>query len=322
MTANNNKKNTSRFFLGILSILITVVLFDFAIGSVLNHFYFTQKSGLEYRATYSIEKTTADILVFGTSRANHHYYPGIFEKKTGLSFYNVGRDAGSIFYDYGVLKGILARHNPKIIILDFGRSEFKKSQDNYDRLSFLLPYYKTHPEMRPVIEMKSPYEKIKLLSHIYPFNSSLFTIAIGNTKLGNKRSVDYNGYVPLKRFLDKPLPVDTLAVNYELDRNKIRIFESFVADCVRAKIKLYIVCSPYVTQFLHKDYSITIGEGIADKYNVKFFDLSQDSAFINNISLFADEEHLNDNGAKKFSDLLVDKMIGVKNTHSEMLSKK
>ena len=174
------------FLVKLFLFLIIVFLLDFATGSILKYLYYKQDSGLLYRTTYAIDSTKADVLIFGASRANHHYYPGAFEKRLHMSCYNAGRDGNDIFYHYAILQGVLKRYTPKIAILDFAREEFFKNQESYDRLSSLLPYYDRHPEMRSIIQLKSPYEKYKLLSKIYPYNSLIFTIAVGNTGFNKK----------------------------------------------------------------------------------------------------------------------------------------
>ena len=114
------KRNVYLFFAVKLSILIvTLVVLDYTIGSLLNLFYFKQKSGTLYRTTYSLEKTNADFIIFGSSTANHNYYPQLFQKRFNMSCYNTGRDGISVFYQYAVLKAILKRYSPKIVIYDF-----------------------------------------------------------------------------------------------------------------------------------------------------------------------------------------------------------
>lgn len=298
------------FFLKLFILIIIIAFLDFTIGSTLRYYYFKQTSGLQYRTTYAIEKTTADILIFGSSRANHHYQPEMFEKRLNLSYYNVGRDGNYIFYHYAVLKAILKRYSPRVIILDLISGEFRSDHDSYDRLQSLLPYYRKHPEMRSVIELKSPYEKIKLLSNIYPFNSSIFTIAAGNSKFNQKRFEETEGYIPLRKNWNEPIrTAESTWTIYNIDSTKVRIYDAFINDCINANIKLYIVCSPYFVKSLTPDYSLIKAKEIANKHNVPFFDFSGDSTFFANSALFADESHLNDEGAKKFSNLLVDKIL-------------
>jgi hypothetical protein len=294
------------FLFKFIVFFIIIAFFDFFIGKTLRYYYFKQRSGLEYRTTYSIEKTTAEILVFGSSKANHHYRPDIFEKELKLSFYNVGRDGNFIFYHYAVLQGILKRYSPKVIILDFTRSEFLKEQSNYDRIAALLPYYKTHPEMRKIIELKDPYEKLKLLSSIYPFNSLFLTIAVGNAEFNKKRMSDNKGYVPLMNEWDKPIAVESPNDNVKIDTTTINIYKSFIQNCQSSNINLYIVCSPYFIKFIKKDASLEIARQIAKSYNVPFLDYSCAPMFITDSRLFDDPSHLNDKGAKIFSSILAD----------------
>ncbi len=294
-----------KIFFNFFILIIVLVILDFSIGAVLNHYYFKQSSGLQFRTTYSMEKTTAEVLIFGSSRANHHYHPETFENNLHISYYNVGRDGNSIFYHYAVLKSILARYHPKIIILDVGKDEFQNDPNSYDRLSSLLPYYKTHPEIRSIVELKSPFEKYKLLSSIYPYNSSLFTIIIGNMEFNKKRKEDNKGYIPLLKVMDEPKTTEEAAGTDVLDTNKINAFTSFVTDCLHSNVKLFVVCSPYYNLKNAESKSIALAKEIAAKAQTPFLDYSIDPFFKTNFKLFSDVAHLNDSGAKVFSSQLL-----------------
>jgi hypothetical protein len=295
----------------ILLFFVIIFLLDASIGKVLEYLYFKQDSGLLYRTTYSLDSTKAEIVIFGSSTANHHYYPNSFEKRMDLSLYNAGRDGSSIFYHYAVLKCILKRYSPKIAILDFNIGEFKKDEQSYDRISSLLPYYQNHPEIRAIIQQKSQYEKYKIFSKIYPFNSLLFTIAIGNSDLNKLRENIQSevGYLPLKRVWTRDITTDTSNKNYVIDSNKIDIFENFIRDCHNSDVKLYIVASPRFLKYKFEDCSISIARDIAKKFNVDFFNFSDDPDFLDHPELFADISHLNDTGAKIYSNKVIDKIL-------------
>ncbi len=147
----------------ILIILSIIVLIDFVSGRILRYFYFHETSGLHYRTTYSMDSTRAQILIIGSSRANHHYVPSVFEDSLHKTFYNAGRDGNGTFYQLALLKTILKRYTPEIIVFDYS-SVFVKGTEEYDQMASLLPYYRTHTEIRSLVEMRSPFEKIKLLS--------------------------------------------------------------------------------------------------------------------------------------------------------------
>jgi hypothetical protein len=305
------QKGLPSLLLKALVFLFILFVLDFVIGTILANLYSKQKPGEIYRTTYSLDSTKADVLIFGASRANHHYVPEIFEKRLNLSCYNTGRDGQIIFYNYAVLKSVLKRYSPKIVILDFSRNEFEVERQSYDRLSALIPYYKTHPEIRHIIDLRSPFEKYKLVSKIYPYNSLIFTIFMGATFSHEERKHvnEQNGYIPLTKSCYTRLTVDTSYGTSLLDTNKINAFKSFVKDCRNSNVKLFVVLSPLLIKYLHGDPSVNVAMKIAKKYNVPVFSFINDPLFHNHL-LFADDgTHLNDRGAKIFTNQVIDSMI-------------
>jgi hypothetical protein len=311
MTKTIVKKNPYTYFFFKLLLLAGIVfLFDFSIGNLLRYFYFKQQSGLQYRTTYSFEKTNEDILIFGSSRANHHYVPAIFEKEFGQSAYNVGKDGEVIFYHYSVLQSVLKRYTPKMIVLDFHNSDLQKDERGYDRLSVLLPYYKTHPEVRAIAELKSPYEKWKLCSSIYPFNSTIFTVAVGNTQFNKKRKEDQKGYLPIYKVWDEPMEPDPEEAEKGIDSLKRKLFESFIKDCADRKVKLFVVKSPTYVKQIGTDPYVAEAKKITAQYNVPFWDYSNDPTFTsNNGKYFGDRSHMNNTGAQLFTATLVKRIM-------------
>lgn len=306
-----SKKKASKFLIKSLLFLAILFFLDYFIGFFLNYFYFKQVSGYLYRTTYAMNHTKAEILIFGSSTANHHYYPSSFEERMNKSVYNTGRDGNTVFYNYAVLESVLKRYTPKIAILDVNIQEFKEEPESYDRLSSLLPYYKTHPYVNPIIQLRSPYEKYKFYSKIYPFNSLIFAIAVGNTEFNKSREhiSDEKGYIPLKQIWSRPIGVNTSHVKYKLDSNRIHFFNAFIRNCVTANVKLYLVVSPRFSRDTFEDTSIIIAKKMATESNIPFFDFSKDAEFLNNGSLFADIGHLNDKGAKIFSNKVIDDIL-------------
>lgn len=294
-----------RFIFKSIFLLIVVVLFDQIIGHGLRYFYFKQESGLLYRTTFAIDSTTADVIVFGSSRANHHYVPEVFEQKLKLSFYNAGRDGNFILFNYAVFRAIIARHKPKIVIFDLVPEDFFYDPSSYDRLSSLLPYYKDHPEIRRIINLKGSFEKIKLLSAIYPFNSMALTIATGNLSFNKKRKPDIKGFVPLYGSLDSI----TLEVNplkkQKYDKIKINTLKSIINESKTHCISLILCKSPKYKISSTELVDSIINTIIIEK-NVLFYDFTTSIQFLNNPSNFKDAEHLNYNGAKLFSTMIAD----------------
>lgn len=304
----NFNKSMKKFALRLLIGLFLILVGDYVIGNTLEYFYFKTSSGLLQRTTYALEETEADILIFGSSRANHHYDTKIIEEKTGQSAYNTGRDGNFTFFQTALLKSVLCRYTPKQIILDFSGT-FKFLQEDYDRLSSLLPYYNSHEELRDIILLRSPFEKYKLKSKIYPYNSLLTTITVGNLNFNaNRRGNEgaYKGYVPSYGIWENELIAKETPDKYEIDKNKLVIFEEFLELTQQNNIPLIVVYSP-VYYLYNKNYSVEVCMNICKKYNVSFVDFSKDIDFLENKQLFNDRQHLNKDGAK----LLTQKVLKV-----------
>jgi hypothetical protein len=316
------KRNQLLFFLfKIIRVSIIVAFLDFAIGAAVRHFYFEQKIGREYRATYTIENTKAEILIFGASEAFANYVPDTLEKKFHLTCYNSGSPGQFILYHYATLKAILKRYTPKMIFLDLTGGELATEDRGhnytYERLSFLLPFYKAHPEMRPILDLKGDFEKYKLASSIYPFNSKLIYIAASNAGFLGSSNTTIKGW-GLNAFpgvweesLDTSSPSPA-----PLDSVKISVYKSFIEDCCKAGIKLVVVRSPAYTILQSPDNSTVTAKKLAKQAGVQFVDFTNDSFFLHHPEYFnaEDDHHLNIEGAKIFSRMIADSVL-VSNYH-------
>lgn len=291
--------------------LCILFILDLVIGSILSDLYSKQKPGEIYTLSYAIDSTKADVLIFGASRANHHYVPENFQKRMNLSCYNTGRDGQIILYNYAILKSILKRYTPKIAILDLSRDEFADDQQSYDRLSALIPYYKTHPEIRKIVDLRSPYEKYKMMSHLYPYNSLIFSLIMGaiESHKDRKKIDEQNGYIPLYENCYRQLSVDTSYGDKNLDSNKINGFKSFIKDCKNSQVQLFVVFSPILVTYPHQDPSSRVAMSICRENDVPVFSFINDSSFYHTYFFTTDGTHLNDKGARFFTNQVIDSIM-------------
>jgi hypothetical protein len=299
------KKNQFGFFvLNAVLFFGIVLLMDMSAGGLLKKYYFKQQSGQQFQTTYSMDNSNAALMVMGSSRANHHYTAAAFENELGMSYYNAGRDGNHIFYHYAVLQSVLKRYTPKIIVLDYYIKDIQKDEESYDRLSSLLPYYASHPEIQEVVALKSDFEKLKLASYTYPFNSSLFTILKGNKTPLTKQELQNKGYQPIHKVWNKPLATEPNSGQELADSNKLKYLNLFIEACNKAGVKLYLVYSPVFFKYSNEPAAMETARQLAAKHKIKFFDFSTDQTYTQNASLFADRSHLNDEGATVFSQKL------------------
>lgn len=290
-------------------ILIGLILFlvDQGVGGILSYYYFQQKSGSLYRTTYAMDITKAEILAFGSSRANHHYVPEVIEDSMKMSFYNTGRDGNFFLFNYAVFNSIIERYNPRVVILDINTRDFATDNMSYERLSSLLPYYKSHHVIRSIVNLRSPFEKIKLISATYPFNSLLLTIAISNFDFNKRRKADNKGYVAAYgQITNSKLEMDYVNIN-NFDQVKLGYLKKIIYDCMLKNIRLILVQSPRYKEKTESK-SIDLFTKISVKENVEYYDFSNYDLFMQTPKFFKDANHLNHSGALKFSTLLVSRI--------------
>jgi hypothetical protein len=229
----------------------------------------------------------------------------VFEGKLGRESYNVGHDAAGMLFHTAMLKGILTRYRPETIILDFRPDELAKNPPSLQMLSVLLPYYRDHQEIRKIIQLRSPAERLKLLSGIYPFNSQLLTILLAN----RIRWTDDHGFVPLRGHWNRPLAGPVPAPRGGLDPLSSRAFLEFL-DLARGNgISLRVVVSPIFQTRPDRPASIRTAEAICRQRDIPFFDYSRDDRFLKRPDLFHDPNHLNAEGATLFSEILSDRIL-------------
>ena len=201
--ASSTIKQIIKFTSILLLFLFVTLLCDRGIGAIMKLLYFRQESGDGYLLTYTIDSTTADIIVLGSSRAKHSYVPEIFESNLNLTCFNAGRDGTEhVLISYAQFKAVTARYNPTIVIFDIRPEDLGYRAKEYDLLSPLLPYYYIHSEIKEIIDVRGPFEKIKHISAIYPYNSLIFQVIMGNLDLNKERNLTKKViFLSMKRLL-------------------------------------------------------------------------------------------------------------------------
>jgi hypothetical protein len=295
--------------------VVAIVATDKLIGSILRKLYFTQKSEQKYALTYSLKYCKADILIFGSSQAQHNYISRVIGDSMKMSCYNAGQDGGhSILLQYAQIKIITKRYSPKIIILEFHPDKIVHFDRDYDRLSILLPYYKDYPEIRSLILQRSPFERLKLLSTIYPFNSNIIDIIRFNrVRHGMHKRDDVDGYIPLHEVMNsdmlKTKTAKLVQSNPVVDTNMVNALKNIIRICKEKSISLFIVSSPIYQQIYEKQglpsSPAMLSLNIIHSESVIYFDYTYDSSIVRHMEFFKDKVHLNDSGAKVFSNKLI-----------------
>lgn len=302
-----NKKVKLSFFVKAVIFILILLVADRGVGMVMSHYFNKMESGETARANYSFNKANEDVIILGSSRAAHHYIPELIKDSLKASCYNTGRDGQGILYNCAVLKSILKRSTPKLVILDLNINEFIKDEnDGYDKLASLSPYISTHPEIQEIANLRGPYENVKCISSLYKYNSLALMIVVNN--IFKREDGAINGYIPLnKKFAGTLNNLNTTQTI--LDSIKISYFKKLIEDTKKPNCELVVSVSPiYLNLNNITTETIRIATKVCEENNIKFINNSQQPIFMHSPEFFADEYHLNDIGAKQFTNLLLNQL--------------
>lgn len=309
------KQQVTKLIIRCAILLVATVLCDRIVGTGLEYLYYQQTHGDDYTTLYALTKADDNILIFGTSRASHHYNARLIGEQTGASCFNAGRDEMEIPYSKDLMRAIFKRHVPELVLLDIGPMELSGEKEVvYQRIATaFMPYADKYPMFDSAISKAGEMELWKLkASKIYAFNSKLGSmIQNAYTQLGHLSDM---GYEPLYKTIDtsiyKESIWDDIDKDLPLSADYVNTLQDIIKLTAEHNVKLAIGISPFYFQHdfsNNKSYS-TI-KRIASETGVELLDFSNDPEFTQHPMLFQDDIHLNDTGAAIYTRKVVDLLI-------------
>lgn len=290
-----------KLFIKLSIFAIIFIVIDIAIGKGLSTLIAKTKGGETGKNNEIVDRTTADILLFGSSRCDHHYNPQIITDSLGMSCYNAGRDGNGILLMYPYYAMLSKRYQPKLIIYDL--SVFDVAVDNHTKYLEWLRLFYGRPIVNSMVCAINPDEKYKMLCQSYRFNGKSLQII---SDAIHPIQQDISGYKPLHGTMSyepkKANPIDT--VQKPIDPFKKIYLIKFINDCKKNGTKLIFMISPSYGQKLRSPYYHAISE-LCHQYNVPFLYHQTDSNFVNNKQFFIDSSHLNSLGAEEYTKMIV-----------------
>lgn len=281
-----------------IGIILTIILgADLLIGAVSKDAIRNVKDiGVnQTNSAQALFSRNADVLILGSSRANHSFDCNIIEKELGLSCYNAGRDGMNIMYDGMVFFSYIERHDPKVVILDLTESMLDSSWNETWR--DMICFYGMSDALDHIIDsLATPIEKLQLQSNIYRYNKTWEWLLKACT--GEDQST-LDGYRPMPVHRDHPKGSKVVKQSFIADCGNVRMLDRIVNTCRDRNICLIITHSPSLKiergefpQFL-SDYG--------EKQQVPVFNWNGDLRYMSKLDWFYDMTHLNEKGATVFT---------------------
>ena len=295
MRISKMKISMKRFIGYVFLFFIAVFCIDRLAGICFDYLNSHAKGGDTANQYYICKQSDEDILIFGSSRANHHYVPFIIEDSLGMSCYNCGTDGNGILLHYGRYKLITERYTPKLIVYDLVDAFDIRRNDNLKYLEQLKQYYKD-ADLIELFDDVSATEHYKLPSKLYQYNTKFIQMIGDNIK---PQQQVMQGYKPIYGTMNYE-PNAMQSVDVEVDSLKLKYIEKLIIDTQQKGIRLVFMISPFYKASSSDSYDSV--KKLAKKYDVSFYDFYADEEMSHDKSLFSDPSHLNDRGARFFTE--------------------
>ncbi len=290
------------FLIKVFIFFCVIFFLDVLLGFAFNQMLSGAVGGNNGRINYICNHTNEELLVLGSSRANHHYNPKILTDSLGETCYNCGEDGNGIILNYGRILMMLQRYRPKMIIYDVAISFDLLKNDNHKYLGKLKPYYERE-HIKDVFCSVDKAEQWKMLSQLYRFNSSFLTIIAD--RFHPVSGMGIQGFCPLEG------KMDMMKIHKDEDRSKEYQFDSLKVDFINKFIdklegvKIVFVESPL--WYGMDSLQLTPLREICRQRNIPLIDFSNNPKFVGNNEFFKDGSHLNSRGADEFTkDLIIE----------------
>lgn len=301
------KKGLLRFGVAVLIVLASVAVVDVAVGKVMDWMLpQISNQGDSGKTYYSLNDVNTPVVIVGSSRAAHHYVTEMIEDSLLMPAYNVARDGCFFSYNCCVINSILDRYAPELIIWENGTEYLYEGIS--DPLESLYPYYSQNKWVSRTIQEELPLtEYLRLNSNIYQYNSIVHRILMRYLGRHSFSDGTIKGYLPLApKQLKKQLALEKEELESSaLSEIKIERFRSTLERAQKIGVRIVVVDSPKYKLRTYENLSASKMQELCERYGALYIDNSQLPYFLDHPELFNDATHMNDDGAKVYTELFL-----------------
>jgi len=278
----------------LLTMLVLLVVLDWGYTSV----YLHSSNRGKVEKVFNSKAEKYDVVILGSSRANNHFVPELFEKK-GLKTFNYGMSGAHLFEASLMLKLMAERqYKIKTVILeaDLGLCNEKESEAIAAKF---LPY------IHQSETIKKHFSKLENFNALYyiPFYRYIdFDALIGfqemyNTATGKPTNIlDNLGYHPLGH---KPGNMKNDIRELKPIRNKY--YEEIKQICKANHYNLIAVMTPMCSNVKGLDYF--------EKANKIYPEIHNLENVVQGDQYFSSCGHMNDTGARMFTAVVIERFF-------------
>lgn len=276
-----------------------MILADIIFGKIM--FYAeSQSSSKNYHCMYAADE---DILILGSSFAVRNIVPSIIEDSLGISCYNAGEAGNGALVAWARYNMFINNHMPKLIIYTLTPGyDYIKSDDYSKYLNTLKPYYRKEKSITNMYDnLMNCTDGLILNSNFVKFNS--YSAQLVYYWL-SKKNMGLQGYEPLyETFTPYETNNEQYVGEYEIDAPKMSYLEQLFEDIKRRKIPVLCIIPPDYRCNLSMD-QYKEGMQLCEKYEIPIINHKYYEGISQNAQYFYDISHLNDKGARLYTNKL------------------
>ena len=292
-----------KFLLHILLFFAIVGIVDVGIGFCGRYLRGHAKGGITRQFDDLVMKDKHDMLVLGSSRAHSHYDTSFLSDTLGFDVYNAGYEGNGVILSYGIVDLVLKRYTPRIVLFDvepaFDIIVYQPDNKDIRYINLLKPYYREN-DIPEIIKGVSREEWNKVLSGMIRYNTNILRMLVDNVI---NRGIEKCGYAPLNGRIEKdPEQKHQKSEEYIIDELKLAFMEKLIDQCQSHNVSLIFVASP---KYGKNTSILEPVKQLAEKKGVRFLDYYNDSTFMAHKEWFKEPMHLNKEGARFFSRMMV-----------------
>lgn len=257
----------------------------------------------------------SDIIINGSSRAWVHISPKILEENINLSTYNLGLDGFHFNMQYARFKSFLEYNvKPKVVIQTLDIFSLVNRNGLYKKEQF-YPYLNENH----IYEATQDYKGLNWFDYNLPLikyrtdPEYLIKGFLEFFSLYHFTNDKYKGFEAQKRewgnSFKKFHNENKNGIEQKVNEDILLLFDTFLKKCKENNIQVLLVYPPEYIEaqrlYTNREEIIKIYREFAIKYNFYFLDYS-DSFLSYKNKYFYNSQHLNKNGAVKFSNILAE----------------
>lgn len=286
-----------KFIEKIIVLALLLVAVDCTVGLACHYLKHHSKGGDTGRMIFIADEMKEEVLIFGSSRAIHHYDPRIVEDSLELACYNCGRDGNGIIFNYGLYRLFRDRYAPRMIVYDVEPSYDVLEEHNKEKYLAWLRYFYDRPGIDSIFWSVDATERWKMRSFMRQYNEKFVQLV---SDWHRPLQQDIKGYRPGTGIIaDEPAKASYIGNGIYFDSLKMTYFKRLVADCKARGTQLVFAASPYYWGGDSAVFAPVVE--LAHSEGIPFLYHCDDEGWLGNVDFFYDSVHMNGAGAEAYT---------------------